>query len=81
MKKYNIEETCVGANIAKLRVAAGLSQEQLAAKLQTSGCDISRGTLAKIEVGIRHIKISELRAITKILNTTYDFLIDGKNTK
>ena len=67
----------IGGNIAKSRAMSNMSQEQLAAKLQTAGCDISRGTIAKIEVGIRHIKISELRTITKVLNTSYDFLIDG----
>ena len=80
--KNNIKlDDGIGMNIAKMRTSAGLSQEQLAAKLQTSGCDISRGTLAKIEVGIRHIKIIELKAIVKVLQTTYEFLIDGENSK
>ena len=45
----------VGKNIRKYRKDRGMTQEQLSAQLQLYGCDISRGTLAKIEAGIRHI--------------------------
>ncbi len=39
------------------------------------GCDISRGTLAKIEIGIRKLKASEVSAFVKVLNLEYkDFL-------
>jgi transcriptional regulator with XRE-family HTH domain len=65
----------IGRNIKEARELAGLTQEQLAAKMQVSGCDISRGTLAKTEIGIRNIKVSEIRAIKKILKTSYDFLL------
>ena len=70
-------EMCIGANLKKVRALSDLTQEQLAAKLQTHGCDISRGTLAKIEAGVRHIKVAELRAIAKVLGVSYEFLIDG----
>lgn len=80
MEQYIKQDVCIGENIARARVASNLSQEQLMAKLQTVDCDISRGTLAKIEVGIRHIKVTELRAITKILKVSYQFLIDGADT-
>jgi len=65
----------IGRNIKEAREAAGLTQEQLAAKMQILGCDILRGTLAKTEVGLRNIKVSEIRAIKKILKTNYDFLL------
>ncbi|WP_345788635.1 helix-turn-helix domain-containing protein [Desulfitobacterium chlororespirans] len=35
---------------------------------------MSRGTLAKIEAGIRHISVEELHAIRTILEITYDGL-------
>ena len=48
---------------------------QVSARLQTEGCDISRGTLAKIEIGIRKLKASEVSAFVKVLNLDYkDFL-------
>lgn len=49
-----------------------MTQEELSAQLQIHGCDISRGTLAKIEAGIRHISVDELQAIRTILEITYD---------
>jgi len=49
-----------------------MTQEELSAQLQIHGCDISRGTMAKIEAGIRHISSDELHAIKTILEITYD---------
>ena len=71
------QDAFIGKNIKDARVAAELSQEQLTAKLQTLGCDISRGTLAKTEVGIRHIKASEIKVIKQILNIEYDDIFKG----
>lgn len=62
----------VGENIRKHRIEKGLTQEQLSAQLQVYGCDVSRGTLAKIEAGIRHITVRELRAVKLVLNITYE---------
>ena len=60
-------EKRVGENIRKLRIKNNLTQEQLSARLQVAGCDITRSALAKIEVGQRHIYLDELRAIKNIL--------------
>lgn len=69
----------IGSNIRRVRMSSGLTQEKLAAQLQTEGCDISRGTLAKIEAGIRHITLDELKVIRKVLNMDYgDFFEDEK---
>ena len=48
----------------------------MAAKLQVLGCDISRGTYAKIESGIRHVSLLELRAIARILDADFNSLLD-----
>lgn len=69
-------EKAVGANIKKLREKAGLTQENLAAKLQIEGCDITRSAVAKIEVGQRHIYPDELILLKKILRTEYDDLLN-----
>ena len=68
-------EKAVGANIKRLREKAGLTQENLAAKLQIEGCDITRSAVAKIEVGQRHIYPDELILLKKILRTEYDELL------
>lgn len=65
----------IGENIRKWRNAKGMTQEQLSAQLQVRGCDISRGTLAKVEAGIRHISVKELIAIKTILDIAYDDLL------
>ena len=69
-------EKAVGANIKRLREKAGLTQENLAAKLQIEGCDITRSAVAKIEVGQRHIYPDELILLKKILRTEYDELLN-----
>ena len=68
-------EKAVGANIKRLREKEGLTQENLAAKLQIEGCDITRSAVAKIEVGQRHIYPDELILLKKILRTEYDELL------
>lgn len=47
MRRRNV----IGPQIRKLRYGRGWSQEQLAARLQLAGLDISRTALAKIESG------------------------------
>ena len=69
-------ERQVGENIRKLRKAHSLTQELLAAKLQVSGCDITRSALAKIEVGQRHLYPDELKALKHILNVSYENILD-----
>ena len=55
-----------------LRERAGLTQEQLSARLQVLGCDITRSALAKIEVGQRHLYPDEILLIRKILAVSFD---------
>ena len=64
-------EAMVGRNVRELREQVGLTQEQLAARLQVRGCDITRSALAKIEVGQRHLYPDEIRAIKEILGVPY----------
>lgn len=65
-------EKVIGDNIRKLREKRGLTQEQVAAKLQVNGCDITRSAVAKIEVGQRHLYPDEIILLKKILNFEYD---------
>lgn len=65
-------EKRIGGNIRALREKAGLTQEQLAAKLQTHGCDITRSALAKIEVGQRHLYPDEIMLLHEILHADYE---------
>ena len=67
----------VGENIRKIRKAKGLGQTDLVRMLQIDGCDMTRECLVKIERCTQHIQVSQLRAIRKALNTSYNALIDG----
>ena len=66
----------LGANLRKCRKQRGMTQDRVAAQLQVRGCDISRGTLAKIEAGIRHVSVTELKAIKSVLDVGYGDLFE-----
>ena len=69
-------EKRIGNNIAALRERAGLTQEQVAARLQTRGCDITRSAVAKIEVAQRHLYPDEIILLKEILGASYDEIFD-----
>lgn len=68
-------EKKVGKRIRELRLEMKLTQEQLAAKLQVKGCDVTRSALAKIEVGQRHLYIDELKALKEILCVDFSDIV------
>ena len=57
----------VGVNIRLLRKQQKITQEQLSAKCNVIGLDISRGTLAKIEAGVRQVTDVEIVMIARAL--------------
>jgi transcriptional regulator with XRE-family HTH domain len=59
------DDALVGANIARFRVARGLSQAELAAQL-----GVAQQTVAKIEKGTRPLKYSEAYKVAQILDVT-----------
>ena len=71
------QDICIGQNIRRIRKARGLGQTDLIRILQIDGCDMTRECLVKIERCTQHIQASQLKAIRKALNTTYEELIDG----
>lgn len=73
-----IYEKEIGNRIRLYRESNGITQEQLAAKLQISGCDITRSAIAKIEVGQRHIYPDEIKLFKEILKVSFDDLFYGE---
>ena len=65
----------VGKIIRSLRMREKLSQEQLAAKVQLQGCDLTSSALAKIECGQRSIYPDELKAVKQALNVPVETLL------
>ena len=71
-------EKKIGKNIRVLRERADLTQEQVAAKLQIRGCDVTRSAVAKIEVGQRHLYPDEIILLKEILRASYEEIFDLK---
>ncbi len=57
----------IGSAVRRLRCAQGLTQDVLAARCAVAGCDIGRGTLAKIEAQIRAVTEVELFTLAQVL--------------
>ena len=65
----------IGKNIREIRLAKGMGQTELVRQVQLMGVTLTRETLVKIERGIQHIQLLQLRAIRDVLETTYDELL------
>lgn len=65
----------VGSNIKFIREQHGLSRQTLSDKLMILGVDISSQSIFDIETGSRTVIDYELCAISKILNTSSDYLM------
>lgn len=66
---------CIGANIRAIRKVRGIGQTELIRRLQLLDINMTRETLVKIERGIQHIQMSQLKGIRDVLYTTYDELL------
>ena len=64
----------VGPVIQTIRYSKGLTQEQLAARCQLAGLDISRSTLAQIESQLRCVTDLEMFLFARVLKVTTDQL-------
>ena len=65
----------IGKNIREIRLNAGIGQTEFVGQLQLHDVNMTRETLVKIERGIQHITVSQLKGIRDCLNTTYDELL------
>lgn len=65
-----------GRNIAALRKAAGLSQNQLAGQLQLHGLDVDKNAIQRIEAGKRFVTDIELVYLADVLKVSYDALLN-----
>lgn len=61
---------------ARRKFKPPLSQEALAARLELDGWKISRGTLSKIEAGIRQVTDFEVMALARTLKVSPEWLMD-----
>lgn len=67
----------IGGNIRKLRRQCGLTQEQVVARLQLQGIEISRSSYSQIECGTYNIRISELAALSRLFQTDFNAFFEN----
>ena len=67
-----------GRKIKAFRVAMATkpSQKELADLLQIAGLDVDKNAIQRIESGQRFVTDIELRVIAKVLNVSYEDLLD-----
>ena len=77
MKIYKINGKCniCGERVRQMREKAGLSQEELAAKLQLCGLDITQKAISRIETGLRVVADYEIIFLAKVLEVEVKFLL------
>ena len=66
----------IGKNIRRLRKERGIGQTELVRKLDLINISMTRETLVKIERGIQHIQLEQLKGIKEILGASYEDLLD-----
>ena len=71
------QDAPIGGNIRRLRLARGWTQEQVAARLQLRGVNMSRDFYAHIENGSYNIRVSELSALRQIFDCRFDDFFTG----
>ena len=71
------QDLSIGSNLRCLRKKAGLSQEEVAAKLQLMGIPVSREMISQMELGHYNIRVTILLALKEIYNATFDDFFEG----
>lgn len=66
------QDISIGNNIRRLRKKSHLTQEQVVARLQLQGLEISRSSYSQIECGTYNIRISELVALVELFQVDYN---------
>lgn len=83
MKKicYYDNKNIIAEKLKKLREDRGMSQSNLAAKLQTMNVNIDQQMISKIEKNNRQVTDYELACICKCLSTSPNELLDYDKMK
>lgn len=64
-----------GKKVASLRTDMGISQRELADRLQIIGLDIDKNAVQRIEAGKRFVTDIELKALANVFNLSINDLI------
>lgn len=72
---YQGKKNICGERVRTARKKAGLSQEELAARLQVSGVNIERDSISRIEIGTRFVSDFELLILSRVLSVSVNYLL------
>ncbi len=80
MKIYNYKgkNNICGDKIRQARALRGITQEDLAAKMQTEGVNIERNSISKMESGVRFVTDYELLILSKVLDVDVMWLLSDQ---
>ena len=78
MKVINLDgrRNVSGERIRQVRMKKGLTQANLAARVQTTGVILEQDAISRIESGSRMVQDYELRALAEVLGVTADWLME-----
>jgi transcriptional regulator with XRE-family HTH domain len=74
MNRSTPKERNIGRMVAHYRELRGLTQKELAAQLQTVGCDMTSEMIWKVENGRRCLSIYEIDKLAEVLHVDYNAL-------
>lgn len=67
----------IGTQVKQLRLQQGLTQKDLANRLQLAGYDCTELTVLRIEKGTRFVPDYEVVGLAQVLGVGYDRLLEG----
>ncbi|MBQ3416720.1 MAG: helix-turn-helix transcriptional regulator [Ruminococcus sp.] len=70
------ENNLCGRNIARLRKDLGISQRELADRLQLLGLDIDKNAIQRVEAGKRFVTDIELVVFKRLFEVGYEDLLE-----
>lgn len=65
-----------GKNISQLRMQLKISQRELADRMQLVGIDVDKNAIQRIECGKRFVTDIELIGFAKVLDVSFDALLN-----
>jgi len=77
MAKKLKQDISIGANLKKYRQASGLTQDEVASKLQVQGLDIHQKIISEMELGKYSIRVSVLLALAELYGVVVQDFFEG----
>ena len=77
MRNMILQNVSLSTNLKRLRADSGLSQSKVVAQMNLLGSPLDRPAYAKIELGKRNIKVTDLVALQQVYNVDFAEFFKG----